>query len=518
MTKEQAPNTPPRPKRRRISIQLKFIIFLTLSLSVFGLAAMLATYNTYLASSVEQHKRMALGAVQLVANCIDPDKVEEYLAYGEAAPGYLETKKRLEDLRQNYLDVKYVYVYKIAEDGCHVVFDIDTEESWGTPPGEVIPFDESFNFHVPALLAGSPIDPVITDDTYGWLLTVYDPVYDAAGKCVCYAAVDMAMEDIRLHAREQMQHLALVYVAILVIVLFTAYHFAKTQIISPINTMAKATEAIAYNSEEALSQGLKGIKALNIHTGDELENLYLTFVQMIEDGVRHLTDIKAKKDTIAKMQHALIVTLADMVEKRDQNTGEHIRKTSAYVEIIMNSMLKNGIYAEELTADFCNDVKSSAPLHDVGKINVPDAILNKPGRLTAEEFNIMKAHTTAGEEIISDIIDSVPAAEYLYVARNLATYHHERWDGTGYPEGLKGKDIPLSARIMAVADVFDALVSTRSYKKGFPYEKALAIIREESGTHFDPQIVEAFFAAQDEILQVAEKFKEQEAEGSTNPP
>ena len=176
------------------------------------------------------------------------------------------------------------------------------------------------------------------------------------------------------------------------------------------------------------------------------------------------------------MQSGLIYILADMVESRDKCTGNHVRKTAAYVELIMQLMKENGIYADELTDEFMRDVVSSAPLHDVGKIKVSDVILNKPGKLTDEEFAEMKTHTTAGKDIIERAIELSGESGYLNEALNLATYHHEKWDGSGYPTGLKGDDIPLSARIMAVSDVFDALLSIRSYKQPFSFEKAMSII------------------------------------------
>jgi HD-GYP domain-containing protein (c-di-GMP phosphodiesterase class II) len=153
----------------------------------------------------------------------------------------------------------------------------------------------------------------------------------------------------------------------------------------------------------------------------------------------------------------------------------------------------------------------------VGKIQVSDVLLNKPGKLTDEEFKQMQTHTTAGGEIISHAIALVSDAGYLAEAKNLSTYHHERWDGKGYPTGLAGDAIPLSARIMAVADVFDALVSRRSYKPGFPFEKAMDIIREESGTHFDPDVAQAFLNAEDEVRRIEEEFNRQyEAKAEEN--
>ena len=167
-------------------------------------------------------------------------------------------------------------------------------------------------------------------------------------------------------------------------------------------------------------------------------------------------------------------------------------------------MKKLGIHTEALTDEFVENVYTGAPLHDVGKIHVPDQILNKNGRLTDEEFTIMKEHTTVGAEILDRAIELVPDTGYLREAKNLALYHHEKWNGSGYPIGIAGEDIQLSARIMAVADVFDALVSKRSYKEGMPFEKAMSIIHEGAGSHFDADIVRAFEDAEDEVRRVSE--------------
>ena len=163
-----------------------------------------------------------------------------------------------------------------------------------------------------------------------------------------------------------------------------------------------------------------------------------------------------------------------------------------------------------MTDKFIEDVVMSAPLHDIGKINIPDAVLNKPGRLTKEEFEIMKRHTTEGKKILEKAINSVKGGTYLREARSMAAYHHERYDGKGYPEGLSGTVIPLSARIMAVADVFDALTSKRIYKPSMTYEEAMQIITEGSGTQFDPLCVEVFVESEDEVRKVLRKYQDKE--------
>lgn len=200
-------------------------------------------------------------------------------------------------------------------------------------------------------------------------------------------------------------------------------------------------------------------------------------------------------DQVSGMQSGMITLMAEIVENRDDNTGGHIRRTAKYVESIAMQLKRQGIYQDILTDRYMQDMIVAAPLHDIGKIHIPDAVLNKAGKLNDEEFEIMKTHTTAGQALLTYAKTELGDSGYLNTALEMATYHHEWWNGKGYPYGVSGEEIPLCARIMAVADVFDALTSKRCYKDAMPVEKAYAIIREESGTHFDPAVVEAFLAA-----------------------
>ena len=245
---------------------------------------------------------------------------------------------------------------------------------------------------------------------------------------------------------------------------------------------------------------------MEIETKDEVEQLYNSICTMTLNLSEQMRDLRRLSDTTAKMQDGLIITMADMVENRDSDTGAHIQKTAAYVKIIVEGLQKKGYYAEKIDAKFISDVVRSAPLHDIGKINIPDAVLNKPGKLNDEEFEIIKTHTTTGKKIMEDAISTVRGENYLKEARNMAAYHHERWDGKGYPDGLHGEVIPLSARIMAVADVFDALTSPRVYKPAFPVDKALSIITEGSGTQFDPKCVEVFMENLPEVKVILKKY------------
>lgn len=194
---------------------------------------------------------------------------------------------------------------------------------------------------------------------------------------------------------------------------------------------------------------------------------------------------------IERIQKGVISSLATVVEERDENTGGHIMRCEEYVEKLLDRMKAQSGYAH-LTKEYCGNVAMAAAMHDIGKIRIPDHILNKPGRLTEEEFEIMKKHSEYGAKIIQKTMGDIEEKDYITIAYNIARYHHERYDGKGYPAGLKGEEIPLEARIMALADVYDALISERVYKKAFSVEKAREIISEGSGTQFDPTLVPLF--------------------------
>ena len=208
---------------------------------------------------------------------------------------------------------------------------------------------------------------------------------------------------------------------------------------------------------------------------------------------------EANEMRILEIQNKTIMGIADLVESRSGETGQHVKRTSHLVNMILMQAKKKGKWTEILTDEYIDYVTRAAPMHDLGKIVIPDAILNKPGKFTPEEFEIMKTHASAGGKIVYDIIGGVAEKNYVDIASDIASYHHEKWNGRGYPNGKAGEEIPLCARIMAVADVFDALVSERCYKKPMSYDDAFALIERESGEHFDPDVVELFMGLKDEI-------------------
>jgi len=245
----------------------------------------------------------------------------------------------------------------------------------------------------------------------------------------------------------------------------------------------------------------------NRHVESNLEDVEYELEYKENELHDKVTEIEQSKLQVIKMQNHTIESLSNLVENRDEDTGEHVRRTRAYVELLAVQLMKNNHYPEILTPRYVRNLKRAAPMHDIGKIVVPDAILKKPGKLTPEEFAQMRRHAAEGGRIVHEILDGYEDPEYIKITADIATHHHEKWDGSGYPDGLSGADIPLSARIMALADVFDALVSPRCYKAPMSYEEAFKIIEENIGIHFDPIIAKEFLKIKEKAAAVNESYK-----------
>jgi putative two-component system response regulator len=268
---------------------------------------------------------------------------------------------------------------------------------------------------------------------------------------------------------------------------------------------AKSDEADESKGLElgAVDYIIKPINPLILFSRIKTQLLLKQAKDLLKDNNEYLEkEVKRRTKEIELIQEVSIAAMASLAETRDSETGKHIQRTQLYVREIALELKNNVLFKEYLTDEKIRLIVKSTPLHDIGKVGIPDNILLKPGRLTGEEFEIMKTHTLIGKESIERAESLIDKSEtYLKYAKEIIHFHHEKWDGTGYPEKISGYEIPLPARIMAVADVYDALVTKRVYKEAFSHEMAVNIIKEDSGKHFDPIVVEAF-------LKLEKKFKE----------
>ncbi|MCL2441049.1 MAG: response regulator [Treponema sp.] len=246
------------------------------------------------------------------------------------------------------------------------------------------------------------------------------------------------------------------------------------------------------------------LKRIEVHLSVEIQRRTIAKqaeeLKYFNDNLQKMVDEKTQN--ILQLQNALLKTMAELVEYRDDITGRHIERTQKGLRLLLNEIIESGVYKEESAGWDIELLVQSCQLHDVGKIFISDNILRKPGKLTYDEHEDMKVHTHVGKQIVEKVEILALESDFLKYAKVFAASHHEWWDGTGYPNNLKGKNIPLLGRIMAVADVYDALISVRPYKKGYSHEEAVEIIRKGSGTQFDPVLVKVF-------LKISDKFKEQ---------
>ena len=230
--------------------------------------------------------------------------------------------------------------------------------------------------------------------------------------------------------------------------------------------------------------------------------------QFLKDRNTYLEEeVRRRTREVVAIQDVTILAMASLAETRDNETGNHIRRTQHYIRALAKKLQTHPLFVQFLTDETIDWLFKSAPLHDIGKVGIPDRILLKPARFTPEEFEVMKMHTTLGRDaiLVAEKHLDLPHS-FLHIAREIAFSHQEKWDGSGYPEGLSGDDIPISARLMAVADVYDALISKRVFKAGMPHEQAVAMIREGRGTHFDPDVVDACLEIAEEFRAIAGRF------------
>lgn len=409
-------------------ITLVLLVLLTIA------AVVLSGVLIFNRTTRDYRETIMINASKLAAEHIDGDKIDVWLEQG-ADEDYFSTARILDSILENTPYLQYLYVYKILPDGCHVIFDFDTSDSdlveYDERPdveadvlGDVIGFDESFEKYIPTLISGGRIDTIESNDTYGWLLTRYEPIYDSNGKCAAYVGVDISMKGVNDYAKSY-----IIPIIIIAVVFFT------------------------------ISIAIGARLWIGAKRADDMENLVK----------------QQKRDK--ELLREIIEAFAKVVDLKDSYTQGHSMRVAKYTK-----MLAEELGYDEETVEKYYDI---ALMHDIGKIGIPDSVLNKPGKLTEEEFALIKSHTTRG----FDVLKNISLMPEIAIG---AEMHHERPDGKGYPLGLKNDEIPRVAQIIAVADCFDAMYSNRPYRSRMNFDKVVSVIKEVSGTQLSSDVVDAF--------------------------
>ena len=311
---------------RGLSLRTKVVFSVSICMLVITGVSIIVSFRLFNQAKADNCVEMARVISKQAAKVIDPERIDEYIEQGAGAPGYQDVERRLAWLRETYPDVEYLYVYQIREDGCHVVFDIDTPELEGMEPGEIVEFDKSFLPYVPDLLAGKQIPPIASNDSFGALLTVYQPVYDEEGVCRCYVGLDYSADMLSMYGAVFIVKLVALLLGFFIIVVAAGLRAATNNIIVPIDTMAYCAGAFAYDSEEARAANVERIRALNIYTGDEIENLYLAFLKTVEDSMNYVENLLHARTEVEEMKEQ--VSVMDELAYKDALTG--VRNKTSY--------------------------------------------------------------------------------------------------------------------------------------------------------------------------------------------
>lgn len=475
-------------------------------------------YHFFEKNVTENYEKYAVTVLENAYIIAEDSSFGDMISAREMPDEYEKMRERLNKIKENS-DIDYLYaIYFDDIDDIHsLTYAINTKTSeelaaggkytyLGTKCEEGSFEDETIRILQDAVKSGKKDSAVLEghSDVYDYMLNGYKVIFDSKGNAVGLLCVEIEINDIHSVLTGYVRNIVIFASIFTVLVTIIYVAIVEHSLIIPITSVTNAANDFIKNigDQNAMDSSVKKLEQVDIHSNNEVGDLYTTVNKMESDMAKQLHDIRQYTENILKMQNGLMVLMADMVETRDSDTGAHIQKTAEYVRIILEGLQRKGYYKDILTPQYIEDVIRSAPLHDVGKIKIPDAILNKPGKLTDEEFSVMKTHATSGKEIIEKAIRTVESEQYLREARDMVAFHHERWDGKGYPEGLREEEIPLSARIMAVADVFDALTSPRVYKPAYSLSKSIQIIEEGKGHQFDPKCVEVFLEALPEIKEV----------------
>ena len=509
-------------KHKGLSIKIVTALYSAVVIIMLTIITVSVGYSFYEKHVMDEYGKYATTVLEYAYSISQEYSFGDMIANREMPDEYEEMRAGLNHVKESS-DIDYLYAvyFEDINDIHSLTYAINTKTAKELENGGTYTYlgtlceegsfqDDTLYTLQEAVMTGKRESGILVghSEEYGHMFNGYKVIFDSNGDPAGLLCVEIDVNNIRSELTRYIRNIVIFVAAFTILITVVFVVLAESFIIYPITKIKESARDFIKNigDQDSMDKSVNDLKSIDIRSQNEIGELYSTVCKMESDMTERYRDIRQYSENVMKMQDGLIILMADMVENRDSDTGDHIQKTAAYVRIILRGLKRKGYYPELITPQYMEYVEKSAPLHDVGKIRIPDAVLNKPGKLTPEEFEIMKTHATAGKDIINKAITTVEGENYLREACNMAAYHHERWDGKGYPEGLKGEEIPLSARVMAVADVFDALCSRRIYKPPFTLEEALKIIEEGKGTQFDPKCVEVFMEALPDVRAVLRRY------------
>lgn len=481
---------------KKRSLQVKFAILLFIS--IFAVCSISLFTASYVFNVTNQSRYVGLCKTvsETAAAFINPNNLNSYFS-GEDKVEYIETSTRISDLKTSIPDIQTILVYQAMPDNMHTFLDTNSKEILGGL-GSLKRYEQGWENYKDSLLQGKIIEDADILGKNGRMLVYCNPI-DNDGLYVCVGVLqDLIQEQNKTFLVGNMKIIG--FAGLILYLLILAY--VRRKVVLPVK---KIRNFLSIATSDSNNKKLLLTDISDISVNNELENIYISFYKILTSKIRLSTAIsKAKKESVD--------TIISLIKRMDNYTAAHLDNSLQYIILIVNKLRGIEKYRDLISDKEYDDLLLAAPLHDIGKLAIPEHIMGKPGKFNDEEYEIAKKHAKLGSKIIEDLYCKNPCEDYLLLAKDIALYHHERWDGSGYPCGLKGTEIPLLVRITSIADVFDALVSKRVYKQAFSFEESFNIILSEKGRFFDPEIVDIVEGLKDEMYEIFFRSKKNQKE------
>ena len=486
---------------KRNTLRIKMYILLISAVAFLSVVAASVSSVFYSKALTKRYTDVCRTVCKTTSGLINVENIEKYLA-GNNTVEYVEVSDRIITLKNAITDIEHIAVYKMNSSFMQTVFDTSSTEI-KSGLGTTKNYDNTWRVYKNELGKGVLIENarVLMNsgmaDMYCMPLAVLND-----GSCI-YVCAGVSHNLINSEKAAFNSNNRKIILMLAVFIILCAGFILEKKVIGPVKRILVLVDGATERKDIGFIQEIINSK---IKTKNELENLYCSLLKIYTLKVR-LESVTENADTKNSE------TVVSLIKRMDKFAESHLDNSLQYIILMLRKLRESGKYDDILTDKMCNDIVLAAPLHDVGKLAVEDEIVNKPSRLTEEEFEKMKEHSVLGAKIIDEMYIRHSEEDYLYMAREIAKSHHERWNGQGYPEKLKGEEIPLYVRIVSIADVFDALLSERVYKEPYTFEKSMEIIASYEGTYFDPELTRIFVEAKDDVYDIYKSIREKTKQG-----
>lgn len=473
--------------RLKNSLSFRYIIVSFLMCVTIYIITIVGSAFLYSNAIETRYANLCKTVSHVVAGSFDADSVDTWLK-GEHTHSYIQATNKLEELNGNIPFLDSIAIYQMREDGMYTIYNTKST-LLRRDLGNVVSYDNKWDVYKTRFLAGEKVENIFVNGYDGKILTYCMPIFDSNGKCTAYVCSGISMNTITAERTGFVKSFGMVLFVIIAVLYLLIFIYIKIKIVNPINRLTYDMENP--NRRDCIKH-MRKLVFNNYYSVSDWQKILRSSAKVFEEKIGVDTPNR-------KYQRDAILTFASVMSRSDVVSEQYKDHVGAYTRILCEELSKDEKFSQKLDSDTIKMLELAAPLRDIGKLSVPDEIIYKPSSLSEDEFNIIKNHVQYGAEIIANVKKSMHKAKHLDVAYEIALYHHEHYDGNGYMAHLSGEDIPLSARIVAIVDAFDAIVQEKSYRSAISPEKAFEIISQDEG-HFDPDILKCFISVKNKII------------------